>query len=77
MPIFETRTLQSDTQLAAYDASRAKNLAAYELAIAVADTAESVAETIVRAACDKSPRLRYPSPPVLGFPVRAGPWSKR
>jgi hypothetical protein len=28
---------------------------------AVADTAESVAETIVRAARDKTPRLRYPS----------------
>jgi len=29
--------------------------------MAVADTAESVAETIVRAARDKTPRLRYPS----------------
>jgi hypothetical protein len=75
MPIFEACTVPSDTPLAAYDASRAKNLAAYELAMA--DTAESVAETIVRAACDKTPRLRYPSPSVLGFPVRAGPWSKR
>ena len=28
---------------------------------AVADTAESVAATIVRAARDKTPRLRYPS----------------
>ena len=34
---------------------------AYERAMAVADTAESVAETIVRAARDKTPRLRYPS----------------
>jgi len=47
--------------LAAYDASRAKYLVAYERAMAVADTAESVAETIVRAARDKTPRLRYPS----------------
>jgi hypothetical protein len=77
MPVFEACTLPSDTPLAAYDASRAKNLAAYELAIAVAGTAESVAETIVPAACDNTPRLRYPSPSVLGFPVRAGPWSRR
>ena len=75
MPVFEACTLPSETPLAAYDASRAKNLAAYELAMA--DTADSVAETIVRAACDKTPRLRYPSPSVLGFPVRAGSWSKR
>jgi hypothetical protein len=71
MPIFEACTVPSDTATR----RRAKNLAAYELAMA--DTAESVAETIVRAACDKTPRLRYPSPSVLGFPVRAGPWSKR
>jgi len=77
MPIFEACTVPSDTPLAAYDASRAKNLAAHELALAVADTAESVAETIVQAACNKTPRLRYPSPSVLGFPVRAGQWSKR
>jgi short-subunit dehydrogenase len=51
---FETSTAPSDTPLAAYDASRAKYLA-------VADTAESVTGTIVRAARDKTPRLRYPS----------------
>ena len=75
MPDFEACTLPSETPLAAYDASRAKDLAAYELAMA--DTADSVAKTIVRAACDKTPRLHYPSPSVLGVPVRAGPWSKR
>ncbi len=58
---FETSTVRSDTPLAAYDASRAKYLVAYERAMAVADTAESVAETIVLAARDKAPRLRYPS----------------
>ena len=58
---FETSTAPSDTPLAAYDASRAKYLVAYERVMAVADTAESVAETIVRAARDKTPRLRYPS----------------
>ena len=55
---FETSTAPSDTPLTAYDASRAKYLVAYERAMAVADTAESVAETIVRAAGDKTPRLR-------------------
>ena len=64
MPIFEACTVPSDTPLAAYE-------------LAMADTAESVAETIVRAACDDTLGLRYPSPSVLGFPVRAGPWSKR
>jgi short-subunit dehydrogenase len=58
---FETSTAPSDTPLAAYEAGRAKYLKAYERATAVADTAESVAETIVRAARDKTPRLRYPS----------------
>jgi len=43
---FEASTIQSDTPLAAYDASRAKYLVAYERAMAVADTAESVAETM-------------------------------
>jgi short-subunit dehydrogenase len=58
---FEASTIPSDTPLAVYDASRAKYLMAYERAMAVADTAESVAETIVQAARDKTPRLRYPS----------------
>ena len=58
---FEASTAPSDTPIAAYDASRAKYLVAYERAMSAADTAESVAETIVRAARDKTPRLRYPS----------------
>ena len=58
---FETSTVSSDAPLAAYDASRAKYLVAYERAMAVGDTAESVAETIVRAALDRKPQLRYPS----------------
>ncbi|CAN7665219.1 oxidoreductase [Pararhizobium sp. LjRoot238] len=57
----ETSTVPSDTPLAAYEASRAKYLVAYERAMAAADTAESAAETIVRAAQEKTPRLRYPS----------------
>ena len=58
---FESSTVPADTPLAAYNVSRSKYLVAYERAMAVADTAESVAETIVRAARDKIPRLRYPS----------------
>jgi len=58
---FETSTVSSDTPLAAYNASRAKYLVAYEKAMAIADTAESVAATIVLAAGHKRPHLRYPS----------------
>ena len=58
---FESSTAQADRPLSAYDASRAKYLAAFERAMVVADTAESVAETIVRASSEKTPRLRYPS----------------
>lgn len=58
---FETSTALSDRPLAAYNASRAKYSVAYEKAMAIADTAESVAETIVQAAGRKTPRLRYPS----------------
>jgi short-subunit dehydrogenase len=58
---FESSTVQADRRLSDYDASRAKYLVAFERAMAVADTAESVAETIVLAASDKTPRLRYPS----------------
>jgi short-subunit dehydrogenase len=58
---FESSTAHGDRPLSDYDASRAKYLAAYERAMTVADTAESVAETIVLAARDSAPRLRYPS----------------
>jgi short-subunit dehydrogenase len=61
------------TPLVAYDESRAKYLVAYERAMAVADTAESVAKTIVLAARDKTPRLRYPS----GKAARQGAFARR
>lgn len=70
---FETNTVPADTPLAAYDVSRAKYLAAYERAMTVADTSESVAETIVLAARDKAPRLRYPS----GKAARQGAFARR
>ena len=58
---FESSTVQADRPLVTYDASRAKYLVAFERAMAIADTAESVAETIVLAARIKTPRLRYHS----------------
>ena len=78
---FESSTVQADGPLSVYDASRAKYLVAFERAMSVADTAESVAETIVLAASDETPRLRYPSgkaarqvarsPTLTGVPCRA------
>lgn len=58
---FESSTVQADKPLPIYDPSRAKYLRAFEHSMAAADTAESVAGTIVLAANDKTPRLRYPS----------------
>lgn len=70
---FETSTAWSDRPLADYDALRAKYRAAYESAIAVAATAESVAETIVLAARDQRPQLRYAS----GKDARQGAFARR
>jgi short-subunit dehydrogenase len=58
---FDSSTVRADKPLADYAVGRAKYLVAYDRAMAVADTAESVAETIVLAASTKTPRLRYPS----------------
>lgn len=58
---FESSTDQADKPLAIYNPGRAKYLIAFEHSMATADTAETVAETIVLAARDKSPLLRYPS----------------
>ena len=58
---FEGSTVQADTPLAAYGASRAKYNLAWKRQMTTADTPESVAETIVRATQDQKPRLRYPS----------------
>lgn len=58
---FEGSTIPADRPLAAYETSRAKYAVAFDRAMALADTAESVAETIVLAARIKTPRLRYPS----------------
>jgi short-subunit dehydrogenase len=58
---FDSSTILSDAPISAYDDTRAKYRVAFDRAMSLADSAESVAETIVRAACDRSPRLRYPS----------------
>jgi short-subunit dehydrogenase len=58
---FESNTVVSDRQLTAYDRGRAKGSAAFARGLATGDAAEDVAGTIVLAARDKSPRLRYPS----------------
>jgi short-subunit dehydrogenase len=74
---FESSTVQADKPLATYGASRAKYFAALERAMAVADTAENVAETILLAATDRTPRLRYASGKVarqVAFARRFLPW---
>lgn len=58
---FEASTIPADALQADYNAARAKYGAAFDLTMAKAATAESVAETIVLAAQDTSPRLRYTS----------------
>ncbi len=58
---FESSTVVSDRPVSAYNATRAKYQAAFDRAMTKGDTAESVAATIVRAAQDRTPRLRYPS----------------
>jgi NAD(P)-dependent dehydrogenase (short-subunit alcohol dehydrogenase family) len=58
---FESSVTPADRPQSAYDESRKKYLVAYKKALLVADTAESVAETIVLAAKDNVPKLRYPS----------------
>jgi short-subunit dehydrogenase len=58
---FETSTIAADLPIAAYNVSRSKYQLAYERETTGSDTAESVAETIVLAARDEKPRLRYTS----------------
>ncbi len=70
---FDVSVAPSDQPLSAYDASRKKYLVAYERAMSAADSAESVAETIVLAANDEKPHLRYPS----GKVARQGAFARR
>lgn len=70
---FESSTAAADKPLSAYDTLRAGYLAAYDRAMAVADTPESVAQTIVLAALTARPLLRYPS----GKSARQGAFARR
>lgn len=71
--LFESSTTAADKPLSAYDSLRAGYLAAYDRVMAVADTPESVAETIVVAALKEQPLLRYPS----GKSARQGAFARR
>lgn len=71
--LFDSSVAPPDQPLSVYDPSRRKYLTAYESAISAADTAESVAETILLAAGDKRPRLRYTS----GKVARQGAFARR
>ena len=57
----EANSPQGDRPVAAYAQTLARYQTAFDAAMAAGDTAEDVAATILAAAEDKSPRLRYPS----------------
>ena len=57
----EANSPQGDRPVAAYAQTLTRYRAAFDLAMAAGDTPEDVAATIVAAAQDRSPRLRYPS----------------
>jgi short-subunit dehydrogenase len=57
----EANSPQGDRPVAAYGQTLARYRAAFDAAMAAGDTAENVAATIVRAAQDGVPQLRYPS----------------
>ncbi|MGO4855651.1 oxidoreductase [Phaeovulum sp. W22_SRMD_FR3] len=57
----EANSPQGDRPVTAYAQTIARYRTAFDAAMAVGDTAEDVAATIVAAARDQSPRLRYPS----------------
>ena len=74
---FEGSTAQVEVPLSAYAAIKARYAAAFGKAMAAADTTESVAETIVRAATDRTPQLRYASGKQsrqVSFARRLLPW---
>lgn len=70
---FDTSVTSPDRPHPAYEASRQKYLIAYDKAMAAADSANSVAETIVLAVGAESPALRYPS----GKVARQGAFARR
>ena len=70
---FEGSAIPRDKPLQAYDALRAKYLVAFNQTMAQADTADSVAKTIVAAALDQQSLLRYPS----GKVAKQGAFARR
>lgn len=70
---FESSTTPADSPLGAYAALKARYAASFDKAMAAADTSESVSETILRAATDRTPKLRYPS----GKLARQGAFARR
>lgn len=70
---FEASSIASDRSNSAYASLRAKYDRAFKTAMNGAETSESVAETILLAAKDTSPRLRYPS----GKQVKQGAFARR
>jgi NAD(P)-dependent dehydrogenase (short-subunit alcohol dehydrogenase family) len=57
----EANSPQGDRPVAAYARTIARYRTAFDAAMAAGDTAEEVAATVVAAAKDRTPRLRYPS----------------
>ncbi len=57
----EANSPQGDRPVPAYAQTIARYQTAFDAAMAAGDTAEDVAATILAAAQDRSPRLRYPS----------------
>lgn len=57
----EANSPQGDRPVAAYAQTLARYRSAFDAAMAAGDTAEDVAATILAAAQDRHPRLRYPS----------------
>jgi short-subunit dehydrogenase len=57
----EANSSQGDRPVAAYGQALANYRAAFDAIMAAGDTTENVAATILGAATDKAPRLRYPS----------------
>ncbi|TCM52303.1 short-subunit dehydrogenase [Rhizobium sp. PP-F2F-G48] len=58
---FESSSVPADAPLKDYDRLRTGYTVAYDKSMKAADTAQSVADTILRAATDPKPKLRYPS----------------
>ncbi|MGV0087521.1 oxidoreductase (plasmid) [Rahnella aceris] len=70
---FDSSVTPADRLIPEYQRSRQKYLGAFNSAMSSADSAESVADTVLIAASDKAPRLQYPS----GKVARQGAFARR